>query len=106
MVATTPMPDGGVRVRVFVMKRRSRNFFGRLLIDPPSLAVRRHFINSFLSSDIVSLAGVRYNPARLIAADQIMADYFSWLAAVSHGRPPPASPRRQQEAVAAGSAEG
>jgi hypothetical protein len=86
MVATLPLPDGRVSVRVLVMMRRSRTVLGRLLLDRLSLAIRRKFVNGFLSSDIVSLAGVRYNPSRLIAEDRIMVEYFQWLATVSHGR--------------------
>lgn len=86
MVATLPLPDGRVSVRVLVMMRRSRTVLGRLLLDRLSLAIRRKFVNSFLSSDIVSLAGVRYNPSRLITEDRIMVEYFQWLATVSHGR--------------------
>jgi nitrite reductase/ring-hydroxylating ferredoxin subunit len=86
MVVTTPLAPDRVLVRVLVMMRRNRNPIFRALIDPLSLAIRRTFINRFLAADIISLAGVRYDPARLIGADRIMAEYFQWLAEVSHGR--------------------
>jgi phenylpropionate dioxygenase-like ring-hydroxylating dioxygenase large terminal subunit len=86
MVVTTPLANDRVRVHVFVLKRRSRHPLAQYLIDPLSLAVRRRFINQFLSSDINNLTGVAYNPSRLIDADRIMADYFQWLAVISHGR--------------------
>jgi len=89
MIVTTPLAESRVLVRVFVMKRRSSNALARLLLDRLSLAVRRKFINEFLSSDIANLGGVGYDPSRLIGADQIMAEYFQWLAAVSHGQPQP-----------------
>lgn len=97
MVVTMPLPGERVRVRVFVLKRRGENPLARALIDPPSLAVRRLFINRFLSSDIVNLDGVRYDPARLVAGDRILAEYFRWLAVVAWGRP---APPEQEEAPA------
>ena len=87
LVVTQPLADGRVRVRVLVMKRRSRSFLGRLFYDRLSLAVRRIFFRNFLSADAERLVGVRYNPARLIAADQNLAEYFEWLAGVSRGAP-------------------
>jgi phenylpropionate dioxygenase-like ring-hydroxylating dioxygenase large terminal subunit len=90
MVVTTPLAESRVLVRVFVMKQRSSSPLARLFLDRLSLAVRRKFINEFLASDIVNLTGVRYDPSRLISADRIMAEYFQWLAVVSHGHPHPA----------------
>jgi phenylpropionate dioxygenase-like ring-hydroxylating dioxygenase large terminal subunit len=90
MVVTTPLAESRVLVRVFVMKRRSSNPVAHFFLDRLSLAVRRKFINEFLATDIVNLAGVGYDPARLISADQIMAEYFQWLAVASHGHPQPA----------------
>jgi hypothetical protein len=85
LVVTQPIEGGRVLVRVLVMARRSRSFLGRWLYDRLSLGVRRRFLRHFLSSDAERLVGVRYNPARLIAADRIMIEYFQWLAAVSNG---------------------
>jgi phenylpropionate dioxygenase-like ring-hydroxylating dioxygenase large terminal subunit len=86
MVVTMPLPGRRVRVRVFVMKRRSGQPLARVLIDPLSLAVRRQFINRFLGSDIVNLQGVDYDPARLVSGDRILAEYFRWLAVASRGQ--------------------
>jgi nitrite reductase/ring-hydroxylating ferredoxin subunit len=86
LVVTQPLDTGRVLVRLFVMKRRSRSLIGRLFYDRLSLAVRQRFLRNFLSSDVERLIGVRYSPGRLIAADQILMEYFQWLAAVSHRR--------------------
>lgn len=83
LVVTQPLDGGRVLVRVLVMKRRSRGLIGRLLYDRLSLAIRRIFFRNFLAADAERLAGVRYNPARLIAADRNLAEYFQWLAGVS-----------------------
>jgi hypothetical protein len=37
-----------------------------------------------LRSDLPRIAGLRYQPGNLIAADQIMADYFKWLETASN----------------------
>ena len=89
-VTTQPLERGRVLVRVQVMQRRSRSWVGRRLYAPLSLAVRRKFLHNFLSADAERLVGVRYNPARLIEADQFLKDYFQWLAGVSQGRAEPA----------------
>jgi aminopyrrolnitrin oxygenase len=88
MVATEPLPDGRVVVRVIVFVPRSRSLLGRLLRDPLRREVRRLFIKRFLSSDAERLEGARYNPHGLIAADRDLAEYFQWLAGVAHGAPP------------------
>lgn len=86
LVVTQPLEAGKVRVWVLVLQQRSRSFIGRLLYDRLSLAVRRRLLCNFLAADAERLVGVRYNPARLIAADRFLVEYFRWLAAVSHGR--------------------
>jgi hypothetical protein len=86
MVVTEPVP-GGVSVRVIVFVRRGRGPLGRALLDPLHLEMRRFFIRRFLSSDAARLDGARYNPHGLIDADRDLAEYFQWLAVVSHGTP-------------------
>jgi nitrite reductase/ring-hydroxylating ferredoxin subunit len=86
MVVTEPVA-GGVSVRVIVFVRRGRGPLGRALLDPLHLEMRRLFIRRFLSSDAARLDGARYNPHGLIDADRDLAEYFQWLAVVSHGTP-------------------
>ncbi len=83
LIVTMPLPEGRVLVRVMAMKRRSSSAIGRALLDRASVAVRHKFITRFLSADAVRLAGVRYHPARMIAADGALVEYFKWLGAVS-----------------------
>jgi phenylpropionate dioxygenase-like ring-hydroxylating dioxygenase large terminal subunit len=86
MVATEPVP-GGVAVRVIVFVRQSRGLLRRALVDPLHREVRRFFIQRFLASDAARLDGACYNPHGLIDADRDLAEYFAWLAVVSHGAP-------------------
>ena len=88
MVLTEPNAQGAL-VRVIVFVPKSRTWLGRWLKDPLHAMIRRFFIRQFLSSDVQLLNGTRYNPLSLIDADQDLADYFRWLAIVSHGRPAP-----------------
>ena len=69
--------------RVIVWVKRSETALGRLLVDRLNSATRRKFIQTFLRSDLPRIAGLRYQPERLIAADEVMADYFAWLEKVS-----------------------
>lgn len=83
------LPIDGQRTlgRVIVWVRRSRNPFGRAMFDPMNAAIRRLFIRTFLSSDLPRLAGLRYQPEKLIAADGILVDYFDWLENISEPAP-------------------
>jgi len=65
--------------RVIVWVQRSKNAFGRVFFDPLNAAIRRKFIQTFLRSDLPRVAGLRYQPGNLIAADGVMAEYFAWL---------------------------
>lgn len=73
--------------RVIVWVKRSRSAHGRILFDPLNAAVRRLFIKTFLRSDLPRIAGLRYQPGKLIAADGILADYFAWLEKISEPAP-------------------
>jgi phenylpropionate dioxygenase-like ring-hydroxylating dioxygenase large terminal subunit len=79
MVSMLPLDRGRTLVYVRVSVRRSRNLAGRLLWDAINARVRRFFIRKFLEPDIARSAGTRFNPHRLIAADQCLANYFAWL---------------------------
>jgi phenylpropionate dioxygenase-like ring-hydroxylating dioxygenase large terminal subunit len=87
LVAREPLPDGRVRVDVFVFARQGRNPLRRAVVDPIHLEIRRLFIRRFLTADAIRLNGVRYRPRRLIEADREMINYYRWLAVASHGRP-------------------
>jgi phenylpropionate dioxygenase-like ring-hydroxylating dioxygenase large terminal subunit len=73
--------------RVIVWVKRSKTTVARFLIDPANAAVRRLFIRTFLRSDLPRIAGLRYQPANLIAADRVLADYFAWLKKVAEPLP-------------------
>jgi phenylpropionate dioxygenase-like ring-hydroxylating dioxygenase large terminal subunit len=105
MVATEPLADGRVHVRVFVFVRRAATLAGRVLLDGPRRWVRRYFIRKFLSSDAARLDGARYHPHGLIDWDRDLADYFCWLASVAHGQPavPEVLPSQRDEVCQAGS---
>ncbi|MAT71763.1 MAG: hypothetical protein CMJ58_19825 [Planctomycetaceae bacterium] len=80
LVAREPLPDGRVRVDVYVFARRASGPIRRVLFDRLILQIRRLFIKRFLTADAIRLNGVRYTPDRLIEADQDMIDYYCWLA--------------------------
>ena len=74
-----PIDANSTQGRVIVWVERSRNAIGRIVFDPLNAIVRRSFIQTFLRSDLPRIAGLRYQPGSLIAADGLMADYFAWL---------------------------
>jgi hypothetical protein len=84
MVSMLPLEQGRTLIYVRVSVRRSRSLARRLCWDPLNARVRRFFIRKFLEPDIARSAGTCFNPRRLIAADQCLADYFCWLHAL-HG---------------------
>jgi len=73
--------------RVIVWVQRSKSALGRALFDPFNAAIRRMFIRRFLHSDLPRIAGLRYRPGNLIAADGMLADYFGWLENVCQPQP-------------------
>jgi nitrite reductase/ring-hydroxylating ferredoxin subunit len=73
--------------RVIVWVKRSKTAIARHLIDPANVAIRRLFIRTFLRSDLPRIAGLRYQPANLIAADAVLAEYFAWLKKVAEPTP-------------------
>lgn len=89
MVATEPLPDGRVNVRVIVFVPRSRSLLGRIAFDPLHAFVRRMFIRAFLSEDARRLNGTPYQTQGLIPEDRHLAEYFTWLANASRGKPLP-----------------
>lgn len=78
-----PMDSNRTRGRVIVWVKRSRNALGRLWFDSLNAAIRRLFIKTFLRSDLPRIAGLRYQPGNLIAADAVLSEYFAWLENVS-----------------------
>lgn len=84
MVAMLPVEKDRTLLYVRIFVRASRNLWGRLLWDPINARVRRYFVRKFLEPDVARSAGTRFDPQRLIGADQLLAEYFSWLHAL-HG---------------------
>lgn len=83
------LPMDGQRTlgRVIVWVKRSQSGLGQALFDPVNAAIRRLFIQTFLRSDLPRIAGLRYQPGKLIAADGILSDYFVWLESISEPAP-------------------
>jgi hypothetical protein len=78
-----PIDSQRTRGRVIVWVKRSQGTFGRLLLDPVNASIRRLMIQMFLRSDLPRIAGLRYQPRNLTAADAVLADYFTWLEKVA-----------------------
>ncbi len=88
MFNTLPLANQQTRGRVIVWVRRSQTGVGRALFDPLNAAVRRFFIRIFLRSDLPRVAGLRYHPGHLIAADRVMAEYLEWLEKITESSAP------------------
>ncbi len=82
-----PIDTHRTRGRVIVWVKRSRNAAFRMLFDPLNAAIRRLFIRTFLRSDLPRIAGLRYQPGHLIAADTVLSGYFDWLGKISEPLP-------------------
>jgi nitrite reductase/ring-hydroxylating ferredoxin subunit len=82
-----PIDAKRTRGRVIVWVKRSQTAFGRGLFDALNAAIRRLFIQTFLRSDLTRIAGLRYQPGNLIAADGVLSDYFAWLEKVAKPSP-------------------
>ena len=83
LIASQPQGPGlPLRVEVLVFARRSRWRLARALLEPLVLRVRRLFTRGFVGDEFEELAGIRYNPHGLIAADRAVLDYFRWAAAL------------------------
>lgn len=82
-----PLDAQRTRGRVIVWVKRRGNALGRILFDPLNATIRRQFIQTFLRSDLPRIAGLRYQPEHLVAADTVLADYFAWLEKVSEPSP-------------------
>jgi len=82
-----PIDAERTRGRVIVWVKRSQSLVGRLFFDPLNATIRRGFIQTFLRSDLPRIAGLRYQPGNLIAADALLSDYFAWLEKVSNPLP-------------------
>ena len=83
-----PIADNHCVQNVLVYARRSR--LG-MLVNPLRLWLRRLFTRGFMAEEFDTLAGIRYNPAGLLACDQPMIDFYVWLAQLpQHSAPVPA----------------
>jgi nitrite reductase/ring-hydroxylating ferredoxin subunit len=82
-----PVDANRTRGRVIVWVKRSQGAIGRGFFDPLNAMIRRLFIQTFLSSDLTRVAGLRYQPGNLIAADEVLAEYFAWLEKVAQPSP-------------------
>lgn len=78
-----PLESDRTLGRVIVWVRRSQNLVARTMFDSINAMVRRFFIQTFLRSDLPRIAGLRYQPGHLIAADRVMAGYLKWLETIT-----------------------
>ena len=83
MLCAQPLDARRTRARVIVWVSRGSAITGGRWLAAINAWVRRSFIRTFLRSDLPRIAGMRYQPEHLIAADRVMADYFEWLQNVS-----------------------
>lgn len=79
MFNVLPIDEERTLGRVVVWVKRSRTIVGRAVFDVVNTTIRRLFIRAFLAADLPRLAGLRYHPEKLVAADRVLADYFAWL---------------------------
>jgi aminopyrrolnitrin oxygenase len=84
-IAAHPIAEHRLQVEVISFAPRSRWWLARALLQPIGLWVRRLFTMGFMRNDINRLAGIRYNPAGLVAADRLMSEFFEWAAALPRG---------------------
>ena len=87
LVAVTPTGPDRCRVVTIIWVPRRRLAIARALVDPVDAAVRRSFVDAFLQDDKDRGAGLRYDPATLVPADDALRDYFAWLADTVQGEP-------------------
>jgi hypothetical protein len=88
MLCAQPLGARRTRARVIVWVSRGSAIPGRRWMAAVNAWVRRSFIRNFLRSDLPRIAGMRYQPEHLIAADRAMADYFEWLQHISRPSTP------------------
>jgi nitrite reductase/ring-hydroxylating ferredoxin subunit len=86
LVSIRPIAEGQSIVNIVVWVPRRKSRLSRV-IDPMDATIRRSFIRAFLRPDVSAAAGIRYNPATLIDADQELAAYLDWLRCASRGAP-------------------
>jgi hypothetical protein len=83
MVFVRPIDELSTHLRTIVWVRRRAGLPARSLLDPLDAWIRRDFIRAFMADDAARGQGVRYNPATLIDADRVMAEYMTWLATLT-----------------------
>ena len=83
MVFFRPLAENKTHLRTIVWVPRHRGAVMGRFIDPIDAWIRRGFIRAFMMGDAMRSDGVRYNPARLIDADRVLADYLTWLMTLS-----------------------
>ena len=83
LVAVRPVDADNTQVSVTVFVRRSRSAIGRRCFDPLNAHVRRHFIRSFLLTDVPRSQGTDFNLASAVADDALVVDYCDWLMALN-----------------------
>ena len=79
LVSFVPLDKDQTKLRNIVWVPRSKNRVARWLVDPLDAIIRRSFIREFVRSDVNRSAGIRFHPARMIAADKVLVEYLGWL---------------------------
>ena len=78
LMVTRPLENGGTLCEGIVLARRP--------VSGLALRVKRFFTHGYLAAEAAELRGTRYDPARFVAADADMVDYFHWLAELPQGK--------------------
>jgi len=79
LMTVRPLDQGRTHARVIVWVRRSDSLLGQKVVDPVNAWLRRWFVHRFLSADIGRMAGMRYDPNRVVGADSFFSEYIDWL---------------------------
>ena len=87
MLFMEPQLSNRTLVHIMVLARKSRNAFGRMILDPLRTSIRAKLIRRFLRSDIPRLKGSYVHPHTLLSQDQAIADYLQLLCDLPCGGP-------------------
>jgi phenylpropionate dioxygenase-like ring-hydroxylating dioxygenase large terminal subunit len=80
LISAHRMAEHETLAEVVVFAPRAKSPLARRLGQWLNLEIRRWFTRGFLQDDIARLSGIRYRPQSLVASDEMLADFFRWLA--------------------------
>ena len=80
LIAVQPLEEHKTKAEVIVFAPRRKSRLAGWLVEFLSLEVRRLFTEAFMKHDVDRLPGIVYRPESLLASEQELIDFFSWLA--------------------------